>query len=341
MTPREQEAMFAADAGAGLAGSESYTLPQARAYLAKVHGAVSGAGGHNATFRVACLLVRFNLLEAQTWALLCEWNTRCQPPWSERELRHKLDDAFRVTRPDSRPALAYPRTTTPKAKIDPTTAAENYLKGFRCGETDLWAVSQLRPPDDWRNDALALVEVLYRPDERINFVTNFAIAKDGKATPKGIGETVERDALIARWRQRGMPRSKAGGWLRMNPLNGQGVGDASVTAHRFALLEGDGVPVEIQLSLFAKLPLPIAAILTSGGRSLHAWVRVGADDAEDYRRTVGRMLELLAKFGIDGKNKNPSRLSRLPGVVREIGRHGDGRQRLLYLNPRPRQEAIL
>ena len=127
----------------------------------------------------------------------------------------------------------------------------------------------------------------------------------------------------------------------MNPMDGQGVEDANVTAFRFALLESDKLPVELQLSLFAKLPLPITAVLGSGGRSLHAWVKADAGDVVEYRATVARMLELLAKFGIDGKNKNPSRLSRLPGARREIGAAGDGIQRLLYLNPVPGGRGIL
>jgi len=119
------------------------------------------------------------------------------------------------------------------------------------------------------------------------------------------------------------------------------VNDANITAFRFALIECDGAPLELQMSLLAKLPLPIAAILTSGGRSLHAWVKIDAQNAEDYRNTVAQMLSILAKFGVDGKNKNPSRLSRLPGVVRAIGATGDGRQRLLYLDPSPIQKKII
>jgi hypothetical protein len=126
----------------------------------------------------------------------------------------------------------------------------------------------------------------------------------------------------------------------MNPVDGKGVADANVTAFRFALLESDKLPIELQLSLLAKLPLPIAAILSSGGRSVHAWVMADVPDAEDYRATVAGMLEILARFGVDGKNKNPSRLSRLPGARREIGAVHDGLQRLLYLNPKPDGKAI-
>jgi hypothetical protein len=330
---------------------------RARAYLAQIPGAVSGAGGHNRTFAVACALVHgFALLEYEALALLQEYNQRCQPPWSERELQHKIKSALMATHNKPRGHLLdsvacrfergtfSPRpasTDTPKVKIDPATATENFLKSFRCDDVDLWEASPIRPPDDWTMDALALVAFLFEPGEQINFVTAFMVDDDGKATPKGKGETVDRDVLLARWRKEGMPRSNVGGWLRMNPLDGEGVTDANVTAFRFALIECDAVPVELQLSLLTKLPLPLAAILTSGGRSLHAWVRVDADSLEDYRATVARMLALLAKFGVDGKNKNPSRLSRLPGVVRRIGAAGDGRQRLLYLNPEPAQRAIL
>ncbi len=73
----------------------SEAVRRARAYLARVEGAVSGQGGHNATFRAACILAqRFALGFAEAWPLLLEWNERCSPPWSEPELRHKLDDAL-------------------------------------------------------------------------------------------------------------------------------------------------------------------------------------------------------------------------------------------------------
>lgn len=67
---------------------------RARAYLARCAPAISGSGGHTATFLVARALVQgFALDEATAYALLAEWNLRCEPPWSERELRRKLQQA--------------------------------------------------------------------------------------------------------------------------------------------------------------------------------------------------------------------------------------------------------
>jgi hypothetical protein len=231
------------------------------------------------------------------------------------------------------------------APADPVVATERWLKGFRCDEADLFHASAVSLEGGARLDGAVLVRALYAPDERVNFVTEFAeyTEKSGevKARPMGKGITLERDALAARFEQHGSDTSQAGGWLRMNPVDGQGIGDANVTACRFALLESDTLPMELQLSLFAKLPLPIAAILSSGGRSLHAWVKLDARDAAEYRAVVPRLLGILAKFGVDGKNKNPSRLSRLPGATRVIGAVGDGLQRLLYVNPQPAERSIL
>jgi hypothetical protein len=70
-------------------------LDRARRYLAKLPPAVSGQGGHNATFRAASVLVQgFALNEADAMALLHEFNEGCQPPWSECELLHKVRSAM-------------------------------------------------------------------------------------------------------------------------------------------------------------------------------------------------------------------------------------------------------
>ncbi len=77
------------------AGSGASAVERARAYLAKCPGAISGSGGHNITFFVAQRLVRgFALSEADAYALLAnDWNPRCSPPWSERELARKVAQA--------------------------------------------------------------------------------------------------------------------------------------------------------------------------------------------------------------------------------------------------------
>ena len=185
-------------------------------------------------------------------------------------------------------------------------------------------------------EAMLFFEQLYPATSKLNIVCQFI--QDGeKAKPTGGGKTDTREAWCEYFSAKGVPQSKAGAWLRMNPCKeGSGAGgaitDADVTAWNFVLLESDAVGVETQLALFARLKIPIAAVLMSGGKSAHAWLRVDCADAESYREKTARILEMLSPFGIDQANKNASRLSRLPGAVRTIGAAGDGLQKLLYLD---------
>jgi hypothetical protein len=51
------------------------------------------------TFRVCCRLARgFALSDAEAMTVLTDWNARCQPPWSNRELVDKLRRARRYGR---------------------------------------------------------------------------------------------------------------------------------------------------------------------------------------------------------------------------------------------------
>lgn len=74
-------------------------IERARQYLAALPTAVSGQHGDVTTFRACCRLVRgFLLSDADALAMLHEWNARCEPPWSERELMDKLRRARRYGR---------------------------------------------------------------------------------------------------------------------------------------------------------------------------------------------------------------------------------------------------
>ena len=64
--------------------------------------------------------------------------------------------------------------------------------------------------------------------------------------------------------------------------------------------------------------MPVAVLVYSGGKSLHAIVKIDADTYEEYRKRVDYLYDICKKNGlkIDTSNRNPSRLSRMPGVVR-------------------------
>lgn len=76
---------------------------RAIAYLASMPAAIAGANGHSQTFAAATSLVHgFGIEPDRAFSILqTEYNPRCQPPWSDRELQHKVNQA--ATKPHERP----------------------------------------------------------------------------------------------------------------------------------------------------------------------------------------------------------------------------------------------
>jgi hypothetical protein len=69
-------------------------IARARAYLDKVDPGISGQGGSIPCFRAACILLEgFALTKEEALPLMREYSAKCSPPWSEKELLHKLEDA--------------------------------------------------------------------------------------------------------------------------------------------------------------------------------------------------------------------------------------------------------
>src|SRR5262249_51862751 len=76
------------------AGASEQVVERARAYLRTMPPAIQGQNGSKLTFRAACVLVQgFGLAIEQALPLPPEASSRCVPPWSDRELLHKLEDA--------------------------------------------------------------------------------------------------------------------------------------------------------------------------------------------------------------------------------------------------------
>ena len=189
------------------------------------------------------------------------------------------------------------------------------------------------PPDAWNPsaDLITYLELLFDTDDRVGYVTNDVWQDaEGKRLPsKGVydrtaGELIaslkkhpdDIGATVGDW------KPEVGAWIRFNPLDGDGVKNENVTRFRFALVESDTLPIAEQDIVFRELELPIAALVHSGSKSLHAVVRVDAENYEEYRKRVEFLYDFMEKNGvsIDKQNRNPSRLSRMPGVTRNGNR---------------------
>ena len=188
--------------------------------------------------------------------------------------------------------------------------------------------------DGGGEQAIAQLEAMFGPDEYVNVVTKATMNDKGKWVPSGYGIQRKRSELCEAIRDLGLEAAlggynhEAGVWLRVNPMNGAGVNDSDVAACRNALVESDDMPLKDQERMLFEMNMPILCITNSGGKSLHAIVKIDADGRNHYADRVRYMHEECEKAGmsVDKANKNPSRLTRLAGVER-----GDREQTLLHL----------
>lgn len=182
--------------------------------------------------------------------------------------------------------------------------------------------------DNWYpvQELIKYLQVLFESTENVGYVTSTYKNDDGKYLPqKGnfdrtAGELIQElhkykndiGAVIGDY------KPEAGAWIRFNPLDGKGVKNENVTDYRYALVESDSIPVERQNAIIRELELPVATLVYSGGKSIHAVVKVEAATMEEYRKRVNYLYDVCKKNGleVDTQNRNAARLSRMPGVVR-------------------------
>jgi hypothetical protein len=73
---------------------------RARKLLATIPPGIQGQNGSKPTYRAACALVLgFGLGVDEALPFLREYSARCVPPWSDKELLHKLEEASRQLGP--------------------------------------------------------------------------------------------------------------------------------------------------------------------------------------------------------------------------------------------------
>lgn len=183
------------------------------------------------------------------------------------------------------------------------------------------------------------IQTLFKPDEIVGFCIDAQKDEDrNKWTPASKGAYgMTAKAILNAIKKHpddikaviGDYNEEAGAWIRFNPLDGAGVSNQNVTELRYALVESDTLEIERQKAIMEELQLPIAIMLYSGGKSIHAIVKVDAVTVQDYREKVDYLYRICEKNGlsIDKQNKNPSRMSRMPGVKR-----GDKNQYILAEN---------
>lgn len=184
------------------------------------------------------------------------------------------------------------------------------------------------PDREWDpvKDLVRYLETLFDSTENVGYVTR-SFERDGKPMPtKGCWDRTAGQLIELLEHCKGDIGSvlgdynpSVGAWIRFNPLDGKGCKNDNVTDFRYALVESDTMEIEKQNALIRELELPVACLVHSGKKSLHAIVHIDAVNYTEYRQRVDYLYDICRKNGleIDKQNRNPSRLSRMPGVMRD------------------------
>jgi len=174
---------------------------------------------------------------------------------------------------------------------------------------------------------ITYLQILYKDDELVSYVTSDVWQNpEGAWMPgRGYHDRTAKELITSLKKYPedigatlGDYKDECGAWIRFNPVDGSGVKNENITRWSYALVESDEMPVSEQDAFYRKFELPIACLVHSGKKSLHAIVRVDAPNATEYRKRVEYLYDFLEKNGlkVDKANRNPSRLSRMPGVTR-------------------------
>lgn len=329
------------------------TLERARRYLAKCPPAVEGQGGDKTTYHVAIVLVHgFALSDAEAMTLLRSWNASCVPPWSEAELLHKVQAAAGAEHAQPRGHLVgngsrqrngargnyvlAPRP--PKPVFCPMVLKRVAAKAGAI--KDIFAfVASASPVAVAGLDSVGVLRCLYPKGSGEN-VLIFSVMKSK-------GQLLWNADIVDGAKNQPLPAGDEGVWFLPQPVDGkyhpnprQGGklsrrSEESVTAWRYAVLESDQAGADEWLRCLVQMPLRIACICESAGRSIHALVRLDAASKAVWDAKVASIKPVLVTLGADAGSLSAVRLTRLPQAMR-----GERRQRLLYLNPSPEARPI-
>lgn len=343
-------------------------IERVRRFVAAMPDAISGQGGHGVTFRVVCSIFwgfggAKGLSESECWQVLREYNDRLAEKWTERDLQHKVRSVFRspqrfpqgylvdgeggAERPIYVPAVK----SRERVKFDAEKLARIQRREWCCDFAWLRARSAYDP---MQVECGAFIDALYGRDEMVMCFTSMRSVGDymrWRGQWFALGKNPEQRAQRV---QLGPQRSREGCVMMIQPCDGKWHPVSgkttlsrrtmkSVVAWRYMLWESDEAPQDQWLNALAQVRMPVVAISTSAGRSLHALVRVDAESYEEFTRIRIAARECMTELGFDPQSlSNPTAAMRLPNTWRE-GKMKDGqfvpfpngarKQCLVYFNP--------
>lgn len=290
------------------------------AYLDRCQGAVSGHGGHDHTFRVTCAVVKgFDCDADEAYDYLQSWNSKCVPPWSEPELRHKINSAL-----DAGDLLGKPGYLLEKEPLHPfrddyhkptptsTPISTFDINDFKTRRIAVAGAEKFANLPSWTIDEIIASSPMRLPEDPEGMFETFMthmwhpgdIVWAGGVQDSGYPSKSGHFAKPGTWLQRGLPGSgrcfssgctyKPGAYSRCKD---------DLVLHRYAIVESDKHDYDRQgavLKYLISMGLPIRMIVDTRGASLHGWLDVTGLSAGYVDR-----LQLLLCGIHDGLEPNP------------------------------------
>lgn len=234
-----------------------------------------------------------------------------------------------------------------KAKFDPQALKQLASKLPDFTESDLIARSPV-PPDQC-TAALFLYHI-FCPEEKVALFTRMTAQPELLWARPEDGELFDAGELACL----ADPPAGEGVWFLANPVLGEALpvarlategnpagltyrAEENLTSFRYLVLESDKTAPDLWIRTLAQIPLPIASIVTSGGRSLHALIRIETNSGDEWKAVKARIAPSLVTLGADLGAMTAVRLTRLPFCLR---RENGDMQRLLFLDPEPTSVPI-
>jgi hypothetical protein len=192
-----------------------------------------------------------------------------------------------------------------------------------------------------------VLNVLYRPGEKVIIFDVYKSSGQLVWTCGGVSSDVGELNTFRRGKL-------CGAWFLAAPVTGEYVEDGkmntdasphltrrswrTVTAFRYLVLESDEADSSHWLSVLAQMPLPIAAITMSGGKSIHALVEINASSKEEWDARVALLKPAMITLGADRGAMSAVRLTRLP-LCERLGSTNKAGEYTRF--PEPRMQALL
>ena len=220
----------------------------------------------------------------------------------------------------------------PTFKPNRLEALAGRMDGFSF--SDLAARSPIRP--DNRTPA-SFLHALYQPGEHVLCFSEFVSQGQAIWTRPPELEPYKARSLDKFIR----PAQGKGAWFLSNPIDGATTYNAqlkkasrraeqNITAFRYLVIESDKADPALWLAALVQIPLPIVAVYSSGGKSIHSLVKMDARDGAHWRELKAKLAPALVTLGADDSAMTAVRLTRLPQCYRA---EKERWQELYYLNP--------